>query len=62
MSKETSQDWLSEFQLEMEQPKLFGLLMQVWQGKEIEDRNIRNFMMEYDEGIKGQFNKGDNND
>jgi len=48
--------------MQKEQPKLFGLLMQVWQGKEIEDRNIRNFMMEYDEGIRGQFSQGDDNE
>lgn len=48
--------------MQKEQSKLFGLLMQVWQGKEIEDKNIRRFMMQYDEGIKGQFSQGDDNE
>jgi len=36
----------------------FAMLMQLWQGKPIEDRMIREFMMRYDEGIKGQFSNG----
>jgi len=34
---------------------LFALLMQVWQGKEINDKQIRTFMAKFDQGIKGQF-------
>lgn len=41
--------------MQKEEPELFGLLMQVWQGKDIEPRQIRSFMMQFDEGIKGQF-------
>ena len=40
----------------------FALAMQLWQGKPIEDKMIRNFMMRYDQGIKGQFSQGDDND
>ncbi len=40
----------------------FALAMQFWQGKPIEDKMIRNFMMRYDQGIKGQFSQGDDND
>ncbi len=34
---------------------LFALAMQLWQDKPIQDRMIRNFMMQFDQGIKGQF-------
>ena len=33
----------------------FSIAMQLWQGNEIEDRMIRNFMMKFDNGVKGQF-------
>jgi T4 RnlA family RNA ligase len=33
----------------------FSIAMQVWQGNEIEDKMIRNFMMKFDKGVKGQF-------
>lgn len=38
---------------------LFGLAMQLWQDKPVEDKMIRNFMMRFDQGIKGQFSQGD---
>lgn len=41
--------------MQKEHKDIFGLLMQVWQGKEIEDKQIRNFMMQFDQGVKGQF-------
>lgn len=41
--------------MQQEHKDIFGLLMQVWQGKEIEDKQIRSFMMQFDQGIKGQF-------
>lgn len=41
--------------MQQEHKDIFGLLMQVWQGKEIEDKQIRNFMMQFDQGVKGQF-------
>jgi T4 RnlA family RNA ligase len=34
---------------------LFGLAMQLWQDKPVEDKMIRNYMMRFDKGIKGQF-------
>ncbi len=36
----------------------FAIAMQLWQDKPIEDKMIRNFMMKYDQGIKGQFSQG----
>ena len=41
---------------------LFGLAMQLWQDKPIEDKIIRNFMMRYDMGIKGQFSQGNDDE
>lgn len=41
---------------------LFGLAMQLWQDKPVEDRMIRNFMMQFDQGIKGQFSQGNDNE
>lgn len=38
-----------------ETPLLFSLAMQLWQGKEISERMISNFMMTFDKEIKGQF-------
>lgn len=38
-----------------ETPSLFALAMQLWQNKPVQDRMIRNFMMQFDQGIKGQF-------
>ena len=40
---------------------LFALAMQLWQDKPVEDKMIRNFMMRFDMGIKGQFSQGDDN-
>lgn len=40
---------------------LFGMAMQLWQGKPIEDKQIRNFMMRFDQGIKKQFDNGTDN-
>ena len=36
----------------------FSMLMQLWQGKPVEERMIREFMMRFDEGVKGQFSNG----
>ena len=49
-----------DFAIEMQsvyadQKGLFGLAMQLWQDKPVEDKTIRNFMIQFDKGIKGQF-------
>tara|TARA_R110000822_G_scaffold8487_11_gene33337 strand:- start:1895 stop:2344 length:450 start_codon:yes stop_codon:yes gene_type:complete len=36
----------------------FSMLMQLWQGKPVEERMIREFMMRFDAGVKGQFSNG----
>jgi len=33
----------------------FGMVMQLWQGKDIDNKMIRDFMHRFDQGIKGQF-------
>ncbi len=53
-------DFAIKMQKEYKDDKtLFGIAMQLWQNKDIEDKQIRNFMMKFDQGIKGQFNQGD---
>jgi len=37
----------------------FAIAMQLWQGNEPDDKMIRNFMLRYDDGIKGQFSNGE---
>ena len=48
-------DFAIEAQKYFEDRSHFSIAMQLWQGNEIGDRMIRNFMMKFDKGIKGQF-------
>lgn len=53
-------DFAIKMQKEYKDDKtLFGAAMQLWQAKPIEDRQIRNFMMRFDQGIKGQFSNSE---
>ena len=48
-------DFAIEAQKHFKDRSHFSIAMQLWQGNEIEDRAIRNFMMKFDKGIRGQF-------
>jgi hypothetical protein len=56
-----------DFAIEMqkvyaEDRSLFALAMQIWQDKPVDDRMVRNYMMKFDQGIKGQFSQDNKNE
>lgn len=60
---ESRQHWgRKDFAIEMQRKyehdrAMFSLAMQLWQDKPVDNRMIRNFMMRFDQGIKGQFSQ-----